>query len=221
MQNIHFSKQILQNCPHIRLSCILAKVKVESSPTTLWDEIETELSEIQERLSKEEIKEIKTVAAARAAYKQLGKDPSRYRPSAEALLRRVLSGKSLYKVNNLVDLINRMSVRTGFSIGGYNYDAIQGQIEMSVGLADDDYQAIGRGTLNIEYLPCLRDKIGAFGSPTSDSQRTSIQNDSLNCLWVYFDFGSDPILEQSLEQSADLLKRFASAEQIQTQIIHP
>lgn len=197
----------------------MAEIKVEPSGLSLWNDIEKEITTLQKQLTKEQIKDIRTVAATRKAYKNLGKDPSRYRPSAEALLRRVLSGKDLYQVSNLVDLINRMSIRTGFSIGGYDYDKIVGEIEMSVGRADDDYQAIGRGKLNIEYLPCLRDTEAAFGSPTSDSQRTSIQEDTQHCLWVFFDFESDAKLDQALEDASLLLQQFAAATRIQTTII--
>lgn len=219
MQNIKFSSQIQHHVPQIRLGCLMAEVKVEASSPAFWESVELELEALRTQLTTDQIKQISTVAATRNAYKNLGKDPSRYRPSAEALLRRVVSGKALYQVSNLVDLINRMSIRTGFSIGGYDYDKIVGEIEMSVGRADDDYQAIGRGKLNIEHLPCLRDVMAAFGSPTSDSLRTSIQENTQTCLWVFFDFESDPKLNQALEDASLLLQQFASAKNIQTKII--
>jgi DNA/RNA-binding domain of Phe-tRNA-synthetase-like protein len=90
------------------------------------------------------------------------------------LLRRVFKGKGLYQVNNVVDLLNLTSVKSGFSIGGYDVGKIEGEIQLSIGKAGEPYKAIGRGELNIEFLPTFRDQKGPFGSPTSDSVRTMI-----------------------------------------------
>lgn len=149
----------------------------------------------------------------------MGKEPSRYRLSAEALARRVLSGKGLYKVCNVVDLLNLISLETGYSIGGYDADQIQGEIRLGKGQKDEAYQAIGRGALNIENLPVCRDALGAFGNPTSDSVRTMVQANTKNFLMIFFHFGTADDMGSLLQRCQHLLQRYAQAEDIQHQII--
>jgi DNA/RNA-binding domain of Phe-tRNA-synthetase-like protein len=216
MNNISISEEILEKCPKIRLGVISANIIIQSENKELWDKIILESRMISDKYS--ELPKMETILTARAAYKALGKDPSRYRPSAEALLRRIISGKELYSVNNVVNLINLISFTSGFSIGGYDADSINGEITLERGLASDYYEGLGRGQLNIENLPILRDLTGAFGCPTSDSERTGIRSETKNCLWVFFDFGSNPVLEKYLKESIELLQEFADAKNIATQI---
>ena len=194
-----------------------AEIYVQIENEALWNIIQTESKIISE--SQPELSKYDCIQSARAAYKALGKDPSRYRPSAEALFRRIISGKELYSVNNVVNLINLISFKSGFSIGGYDADSIKGDIALTKGLSSDIYDGLGRGLLNIENLPVLRDELGAFGCPTSDSERTGIRLDSRRCLWVFFDFDADQSLEQYLHESAELLKQFAAAKNISVKIV--
>jgi DNA/RNA-binding domain of Phe-tRNA-synthetase-like protein len=217
MINISISEEIREKCPLLRLGIISAKIFIQSENKELWDKIILESKMISDKYS--ELPKMETILTARAAYKALGKDPSRYRPSAEALLRRIISGKELYSVNNVVNLINLISFTSGFSIGGYDADSINGEITLEKGLASDYYEGLGRGQLNIENLPILRDLTGAFGCPTSDSERTGIRSETKNCLWVFFDFGGDSMLEKCLIKSSELLQEFADAENIKTRII--
>lgn len=221
MYNITFDPIILERCPTIRIGYLSANVTVVLEHSELWAVMQAELDKLAQNMNKADIKLRSTVAATRKAYKALGKDPSRYRPSAEALLRRVVDGKGLYNVNNVVNLINWMSIQTGFSIGGYDPTRIQGPIRLSVGREDDDYEGLGRGKLNLTHLACLRDDLGAFGCPTSDSNRTSIQVESKSCLWIYFDFASDNSLAAALSASAELLATYAQGHSIVQQIIQP
>jgi DNA/RNA-binding domain of Phe-tRNA-synthetase-like protein len=132
--------------------------------------------------------------------------------SAEALLRRTVQGKELYRVNNVVDLLNLVSVSTGFSIGGYDAGKIDGAVVFGIGHADEPYEGIGRGKLNIESLPVFRDNLGAFGSPTSDSVRTSVTLETKRFLMIIIDFGALPELEQATEMAVKLLKNYAKAD---------
>lgn len=217
MINISISTEIKEKCPNIRLGLLVADVHIIVENPELWDKIEQEAKLISTQ--HKELPKLDTIQSARAAYKALGKDPSRYRPSAEALLRRIISGKELYSVNNVVNLINLISFKSGFSIGGYDLDSIKGDISLTKGLSDDIYEGLGRGLLNIENLPVLRDELAAFGCPTSDSERTGISIETKRCLWVFFDFGSDRLLEQHLDESAELLTAFALAKNITTKVI--
>ena len=123
----------------------------------------------------ESVKEMPAIQATRTAYKKCGKDPSRYRPSGEALVRRILQGKDLYQIDTVVDLINLASIAYGYSIGGFDADKIEGDtLTLGIGKAGEPYEGIGRGALNIEGLPVYRDAQGGIGTPTSDHERTKL-----------------------------------------------
>jgi len=208
---------IRQKCPPARLGTLLCKVKVETPSSQLTGFIAAELEKLRAKLALEDIHQIAPLAEARTAYKALGKDPSRYRPSAEALLRRVVQGKGFYEVSNVVDALNLVSVSTGYSIGGYDLEKISGTIRFGRGEANEPYQAIGRGTLNIENLPLLRDGSGAFGSPTSDSLRTMVTPATTWFLAVFFDFGGNDKLEMAVEMLAVWLEQFAGGKVVPVQ----
>jgi DNA/RNA-binding domain of Phe-tRNA-synthetase-like protein len=214
MVKIQFDDHLKNLFPKLRLGILSAVVKMKSLDDELEELKKTILQNTLDTYKIDDIQNILTIEESRTAYKMLGKEPSRYRPSAEALLRRIIGGKGLYSINNVVDLINLVSVQSGFSIGGYNHHLIKGSINLSVGLAGEDYDAIGRGHLNIENLPLLRDEISAFGSPTSDSERTKICMDTKNCLWVFFDFYSNDALENALKLSSAYLKDYAGATEL-------
>ena len=147
-------------------------------------------------------------------YKKLGKDPNRYRPSGEALCRRLLKGQGLYQINTLVDLINLVSLKTGYSIGGFDADKIAGNLILGVGKADEPFKAIGRGTMNIKGLPVYRDSIGAIGNPSSDEERTKITAETSNLLMLINGYSGKEGLNEAVEYSTDLLKNYAEAYRI-------
>jgi len=141
----------------------------------LWKDIEALGEKYRRELTTETLKLIPGIEATRRTYKAFGKDPSRYRPAAEALVRRVLKDKPLYQVNTLVDLINLASMAFGYSIGGFDADRFVGDtLTLGVGRAGEPYEGIGRGMINIEGLPVYRDAQGGVGTPTSDHERTKI-----------------------------------------------
>ena len=209
MINISISPEVKSKCPLLQLGCIQCHLKVKNEYPELLQLIQTELEELQQNLQVEDIAKISTIQASRIGYKALGKDPARYRLSAEALLRRVVKGKGLYQVNNVVDLLNLVSVKSGFSIGGYDVEKIQGNVELNIGKANEPYEAIGRGTLNIEFLPTFRDELGPFGSPTSDSVRTMVTAQTQKFLMPIFNFAGEESLEQTMKDAIVLLEEFA------------
>lgn len=218
MRTVKIDKSQLES-KGISLRCgrLQFRTEVKQSDTTLLAFIEKQIQHVNEQNQIHPYKDHPHLMATRYAYKSLGKDPSRYRPSSDALLRRILSKKGLYQINNVVDLLNICSVNSQFSIGGYDLDHIQGQIEVVVG-GTQHYDAIGRGPLNVQDLPMLQDDVGLFGSPTSDSQRTSIQLGERNCLFVVFDFGLSNQLTDFLSQTAQHLATYCHAHQISTSI---
>ena len=214
MVNICISEKLKSLCPKLRLGCIEADVIVAESVDELNAEINSQIAKINQSLAIEDISKIPAIAASRKAYRACGKDPARYRLSAEALLRRVVSGKDLYQISNVVDQLNLVSITSGFSIGGYDAAKIQGDISFGIGLAGESYQGIGRGELNIEGLPVFRDGLGAFGTPTSDSQRTEVTGRTSRFLMILIDFGGDDQLETAKQMAISLLKKYCRAKNI-------
>ena len=204
------SDTIRQKLPDLALMCIQCRVQVRDADTALLEKINTAITQLSSTLTIDTIKFRPAIEATREAYLALGKKPSRYRPSAEALSRRALQGKGLYQVNNVVDLLNLVSIQTGFSIGGYDADKIKGTATLGIGEENEPYEAIGRGELNIHNLPLFRDEQGAFGSPTSDSARTMVRPETTNFLMVIFGFAGKEGLESAKDFAIDLLKNHAA-----------
>ncbi len=145
------------------------------------------------------------IACIRAAFKACGKDPSRYRPSSEALTRRALSGKGLYHVNNVVDSGNLVSLMTGIPVGCYDAAKVSGDIRLGIGGAGQAYEGIGRGEVNLEGLPALSDAIGPFGSPFSDSARTAVDEGTKKLIFVLYGLNIEVAHVEAAAEIADTL----------------
>ena len=159
------------------------------------------------------------ILATRAAYKALGKDPARYRGSAEALLRRVIAGKGLPRIDAVVDIINLVSVESRLPIGLYDLTHVQGDIVFRTGRAGETYKGIGKYDLNLEGLPVFCDAIGSHGSPTSDSERTMVTSETKNVLAVIISFGGKESLDRWTQRMSELFMQYASGSGCETQII--
>ena len=169
------SEEIERVCPGFVGACVEAQVENSSYNAELWDEIRRLGEQCRATLTTETLKDQPSIAATRRVYKACGKDPSRYRPASEQLIRRMLQGKELYQIDTLVDLLNVASIAYGYSIGGFDADKFAGDtLTLGVGREGEPYEGIGRGTLNIAGLPVYRDNQGGVGTPTSDSERTKI-----------------------------------------------
>jgi DNA/RNA-binding domain of Phe-tRNA-synthetase-like protein len=216
MISITISKDITSVCPDFKGAAILASVINNDFDKNLWQLIDEAITEYQHNYTIENIKQNPAIAATRSAYKKLGKDPNRYRPAAESLCRRILKDKSLYKVNTLVDLINLVSIKSGYSIGGFDYDKIEGNsLTLGVGELNEPYEGIGRGTLNIEGLPVYRDEIGGIGTPTSDNERTKLDITSTRLLTIINAYNGKEGLEDTVDYMKSLLEEFTSARDIE------
>lgn len=211
MTPITISANLKEKFPKLKLGCITCQVDVKPSDKKIISLSENIFAKVCDELDIGDVSLKPAIRETKEAYRILGKDPSRYRPSAEALTRRIVKGKDLFWINNIVDILNLISLESGFSIGGYDADKIQGEVEFGVGKANEPYQAIGRGELNIENLPLFRDEIGAFGSPTSDSQRTMVSMLTTRFLMVIIDFAGNEMLDSTIEKSIEMYKKFATA----------
>jgi DNA/RNA-binding domain of Phe-tRNA-synthetase-like protein len=154
------------------------------------------------------------ILATRAGYKALGKDPARYRGSAEALLRRLLSGKSFPQINAVVDIINLVSVESRLPIGLYDLDNVKGSIVFRAGRSGETYKGIGKYHLNLEDLPVFADEAGPHGSPTSDSERTMVTPATTRVAAILISFGGAEGLEASCQRMAALLQKHAAGHDI-------
>lgn len=206
---IAISSLVHSICPDLVLGIIEGKVKNSPTSALLWQEMEKEMKEILSNYSLEQINKRPTILATREAYKKLGKDPSRYRSSAEALCRRICKGNTIYKINTLVDIINLVSIRSGFSIGGFDADKIQGNLLLDIGNKNDKFEAIGRGILNVAGLPLFRDEVSGIGTPTSDNERTKITMETNHLLMIINAYGGKTRLEETIDYAVDLLKKYA------------
>ena len=154
-----------------------------------------------------DIKDVVTmdiIIDGRNAYKTYGKDPSRYRLAVESLFRRLSKGNKLYRINNVVDLGNILSIKTRKSVAVLDYDKIHGNVLIRLGTNDDEYYGIGRGKLNVEHIPVYEDSNGPFGSVTSDTERTMITDDTTRILVFIISFSGEQSLKEELEYAKEL-----------------
>lgn len=215
MFQLSISPDLRTRCPEYRGTAVLARVANTPFCERLWQEIDAFTATLRATETTDSIKRHPAIAATREAYRRLGKDPSRYRPSAEALRRRLLRGLSLYRINTLVDIVNLVSLHTGHSIGGFDADRIQGtSLCLGVGRADEPFEGIGRGRLNIGGLPVFRDAAGGIGTPTSDCERTKMEPGTRRILALINGYDGDG---QRLLDAAtllqELLQRYAGAKE--------
>ena len=206
---ITITTRIREACPQLVLAVLRCEVRNSETTKELRKEMEDEIQRFSAGHLLEDINKRPPIEATRRIYKVLGKDPNRYRPSAEALCRRIIRGLPIYKVNTLVDIINLVSIRSGFSIGGFDTTKIQGNIFLGVGTAEDEFLAIGRGLLNVEGLPLYRDTIGGIGTPTSDNERTKIGNDTTELLIILNSYSGKEGLVEAVNHAIQLLSKYA------------
>lgn len=210
MFEIKISQEIKDACPVFAGVAVYAKVRNTPFSEGLWTEIEAFTEELTTNSRIEDIKLQPVIAATREAYKRCGKDPGRYRPSSEALRRRLLRGIPLYRIDTLVDLINLVSLRTGHSIGGFDADKIDGNyLELGIGKEAEPFEGIGRGILNIEGLPVYRDAVGGIGTPTSDHERTKMDIETTHILALINGYNGKDGLKEAAEMTQELLAKYA------------
>ncbi len=201
--------------PGVSLGLLEASVVVTDHEPALWREIDARISVLAARDGDTPLE----ISATRAAYKALGKDPSRYRGSAEAMLRRIRQGKGLYRVNTVVDVNNFVSLETFHSIGLYDLRFVAPPVAFRPGRSGEAYQGIAKGEINVECLPLFADAEGPFGNPSSDSARTMVRADTTRVLMAIISFVGRSGLGGAVGRAAELLGRYASASDIETAVV--
>lgn len=176
----------------IKLGVTILEFKNETKSDAMWATLLTPLIDrINVNDTLETIRQSPEIQATKQAYKALGKDPSRFRPSSDSLWRRVAKGKGLYQVNALVDLNNALSLTFKMPFGSYDLDKIQGDITLTKGMPGAQYPGIGKDMINIENLLVLADNQGPFGSPTSDSTTAMIDETTHRAAIIAYLFDVD------------------------------
>jgi DNA/RNA-binding domain of Phe-tRNA-synthetase-like protein len=216
--NVSIEAELKAKCPRVALACVTAEVETGTTPEGLDQELRGCEKRIMKLPEPKAVLESAAILATRAAYKALGKDPARYRGSAEALLRRVIAGKGLPRINNVVDVINLVSFESRLPVGLYDLANVQGDIVFRAGRAGETYKGIGKYDLNLEGLPVFCDALGPHGSPTSDSERTMVTLGTKQVIAIIISFGGAETLPRWGQQMTELLQKHASGKNIQLEI---
>jgi len=144
-------------------------------------------------------------ARARALYRKFGIDPTKVRPSSEALLRRLKKGDPLPRVNSLVDVANALSVQLQVPVGLYDLGKVKGdQLVIRLGAEGESYEGIGKDRVNVAGRICVADAEGPIGNPSADSARTMITTDTEQAAWIYF----LPVRDDDVDRTAELVAVF-------------
>jgi DNA/RNA-binding domain of Phe-tRNA-synthetase-like protein len=195
----------------VRLGVLeLEGVTVGEADPALAAEIEAYAAELRALHGDGKSADVPGAADARALYKALGLDPTKTRPSSEALLRRVLKGEALYRINTLVDAMNLCSLRAQLPFGLYDRDRIEPPVVLRKGTAGESYEGIRKAAVNVEGRPVLADARGAFGNPTSDSARTMVTLQTRAALVTVYAPSSfnEARLSEILKETETTLTRF-------------
>jgi DNA/RNA-binding domain of Phe-tRNA-synthetase-like protein len=217
---VSMDEALKKKCPRTALGCVTARVESGPAPAELSAEMQARGAEILRLPEPRAALESPNITATRTAYKALGKDPARYRGSAEALLRRVIAGKGLPQINAVVDVINLVSVESRLPIGLYDLAHVSGDIFFRAGRAGETYKGIGKYDLNLEGLPVFCDALGPHGSPTSDSERTMVTAGTKQVVAAIISFGGNDPLEHWAQRMVALLERYASARECEVSIVN-
>lgn len=222
MIDIQIDPRISQTCPQMLIGAIRASVVNSYTCDDLWAELQHAAEQVKARYQLLEVNARPAIAATRRLYKALGKDPGRYRVASEQLCRRIIKGLGIYRLTTLIDVVNLVSIESGYAISGLDADALQGDsLIMGVGEAGETYNGIGRGLLNIQGLPVYRDAVGGVATPTSDEERTKFTIDTKNVQINVNAFAPEMPIDKAVERMVALLVKYANATDIETKIIKP
>jgi DNA/RNA-binding domain of Phe-tRNA-synthetase-like protein len=208
---ISIDPELTKKCPKTAIASVTAEVEAGEPPVELTAELRACVEKLLKLPEPRAVLESGPILATRSAYKALGKDPARYRGSAEALLRRIIAGKGLPQINSVVDVINLVSVESRLPIGLYDSAHIESDIVFRAGRTGETYKGIGKYDLNLEGLPLFADALGPHGSPTSDSERTMVTPATKQVLGIIISFGGAQSLGKWPETMCALLEKYAQA----------
>ncbi|OZV12054.1 hypothetical protein CIW83_11495 [Tissierella sp. P1] len=216
---ISISDEVYSLSPRTALGVLSYRAMVESSSQEFLELFEITVATLSREYSIEEIAKNPHIISTRQAYKALGKSPQEYRNAAEAMLRRIVKGKGLYHINNIVDVNNLISITSGYSIGSYDTKQLKGDIELRRAENGSHYAGIGKDNVNIEYFPTLYDALGAFGNPSSDNRRAMIQLGERDIITVIYSFDGADELDYWMEKLSSYLTNYCGVIKVEKLII--
>lgn len=195
----------------IAIISIISEVKVHESSEELKNLVHIKCEEVKCKYELGDLEAIEAIAHIKKIYRKLGTDPTRYKISSEALLKRVVKDKGLFTVNNVVEVNNIISLISGYPVCAYDLENIQGEIRLSIGKIGEKYAGIGRGEIKVENIPVFYDEIGAFGSTTSDSTRTMITEKTKRVIFSIVSFSGKNNINKFIDESTALLEKYCNA----------
>ena len=218
--SISIDRTLYEIYPYITLGVLQFHAEVMPSDDAFWDHMKNDVfPQVLREIDGKNWGDIKGIKGSRACYKAFGKDPGKHRVSSEALIRRIRRGDELYRINNVVDVNNLISIKSGLSVGSYDLDKLKGDIVLRKALPGEGYQGIGKDILNMENFLVLCDEEGMFGSSHSDSVRAMVTEETKDILTVIYCFDDETDLEVLLAYAADAFVEYASAAICETCII--
>lgn len=196
-------------------------VCVRAEAPEVWEELERLAERFREQYAGRVPSQIDGLQAARELYRRTGEDPTKTRPSSEALLRRALRGQPLPRVNSLVDVCNLCSLDFMLPIGLYDLDRVRGEVEVRLGRPGEVYESLGKGVLRAEGRLVVCDGEGPIGSPTNDSVRTAITLHTRRALAIVFAPASYPAarMRRHVEAFAARLRTFGVAGSVRWEVV--
>ena len=195
---LQLDESLITRIPGVTFGMVTIQgVTVRERDERLWQQVETLCQQQAREFALEKLAEYAQIAAVRGLEKSFGFDPTRYRPSSEALLRRVLKGQGLYQINTAVDVNNLCSLEFLLPMCIYDLRNVAGQIVVRVGEPGEEYPGIGRQVFQIAHKVIIADDHGIMGSTVSDSERTKVTTATTDILLaIYAPVGKDPRLIQ-------------------------
>lgn len=180
---IHFDPALADK---IKTACLLFEnVQNSAHDDSLWELIYKKSEDLRQHF-RSPADAVSLFEPSRQLYRKIGLDPTRRRPSSEALIRRILQNKPLYQVNTVVDAGNYCSIHFALSVGLYDMDKLGSQINLRMGQEGEGYEGINKGWINVGNRFTLADEKGPFGNPSSDSDRSKITLTTNRVLFVIY-----------------------------------
>lgn len=218
MIDLTIDRRLKQVAPKLTVGVLTGEVRVTEHDAALWCQLEPLVARFR-GLTMDAARREPGIKALRDAYRALGNDPTRYRGSNEALVRRLVQGKDLYRVNTVVDINNLVSLETLCSCGVTDLTHIAPPVVFRPGLPGEDYEGIGRGSISLENLPVFVDVHGPFASTTSDSERVKVMEQTQQLLFLFISFGTSEGVSEALARTSELLAHHAAGTRIETQVV--
>lgn len=213
--SIKICDDLMQICNELNkevlIASIITEVNVYESSQELKNLVHIKCEEVKYKYEVGNLEAMESIDHIKKVYRRLGTDPTRYKISSEALLKRVIKGKGLFTVNNVVEVNNIISLISGYPVCAYDLENIKGEIKLSIGKTGEKYEGIGRGEIKVENIPVLYDEIGAFGSTTSDSTRTMVTEKTKKIIFSIVSFNGNNNINKFLDESIALLEKYCDA----------